>query len=403
MKGLVTTVALLAGCLVPSLLHGQVNFNVAGSQIQIHGYLSGGWAYSSDNNYLTMNTSRGSFFTEGGLNASAQVTDRLRVGAQVYDRYIGDLGKGKVYLDWAFADYRLRDWIGFRAGKVKTPLGLFNDTQDQEFLHTWALLPQATYPADLRSVNIAHAGGSVYGNISINRGGTLSYEAFAGSVSDDPRGGYRYGIQAQGGKLTSGITGRVAGFDLRWNSPIPGLMLGTSLAYKHRSFQSTLGASPRLFSYSTTLDRNLVFYGEYTRGNFRAEAEYRDHTRRAEVTAEIPGRPVVRKPGSDEPAGFISGAYRLSKWMEVGSYYSHYHVTLINPVVPVTGPGRDHIHDRVVTVRFDPAHFWDLKIEGHFMDGVGSPAQAHGFYPQNNPQGLQRTTRMLVVRTGWYF
>ena len=138
-------------------------------------------------------------------------------------------------------------------------------------------------------------------------------------------------------------------------------------------------------------------------GNFRAAAEYRDQTRRGDVTAEIPGRPVLLRSGSDEPAWFISGAYRLSKRVEVGSYYSHYHVTLINPVAAVTGPGRDHIFDKVVTVRLDLARFWDFKIEGHFMDGVGSPAQAHGFYPQDNTQGLRPQTNMLVIRTGWYF
>jgi hypothetical protein len=99
----------------------------------------------------------------------------------------------------------------------------------------------------------------------------------------------------------------------------------------------------------------------------------------------------------------MSGAYRFSKRVEIGSYYSHYHVTLINPVTPVTGPGRDHIYDKAVTARFDLTRFLDIKAEGHFMDGVGAPAQAHGFYPQDNPQGLQPTTHMLVVRTSWYF
>jgi hypothetical protein len=109
------------------------------------------------------------------------------------------------------------------------------------------------------------------------------------------------------------------------------------------------------------------------------------------------------RPGSDEPAWFISAAQRLSKRIEVGGYYSHYHVNLINPKMAVTGPGRDHIFDKVVTVRLDVTKFWDFKIEGHFMDGVGAPGQAHGFYPQDNPLGLKPTTNMLVVRTGWYF
>jgi hypothetical protein len=403
MNGLQKTIALLTMYGVPGLLNAQFDFHVAGRQVQIHGSLSEGFAYSNDNNYLRMDTSHGSFFTEGGLSASSQITDKLRVGVQVYDRYFGELGKGKVYLDWALADYRWKDWIGFRAGKIKTSLGLYNDTQDQEFLHTWALLPQSVYPVDLRSVRIAHVGADIYGNIRLKRGGSLSYNAFAGSIPHDPRGGYLYGVQAQGAKLSTSIMGRMAGFDLRWSTPISGLMIGTSLVYNPGNFSGTLAASPLPFSYSTTINRVMAYYGEYTRSNFRAAAEYRDQTRRGDITAEITGRPVLLGPGSDEPAWFISGAYRLSKRVEVGSYYSHYHLTLINPAAAVIGPGRDHIFDKVVTVRLDLARFWDFKIEGHFMDGVGSPAQAHGFYPQDNTQGLRPQTNMLVIRTGWYF
>jgi hypothetical protein len=403
MNKLQKTIALLTIYGVPGLLHAQFDIPVAGRQVQIHGSLSEGFAYSNDNNYLLMDTTHGSFFTEAGLSASSQITDKFRVGVQVYDRYIGELSKGKVYLDWALADYRWKDWIGFRGGKIKTSLGLYNNTQDQEFLQTWALLPQSLYPVDLRSISIAHVGGDIYGNIPIKRGGSLSYDAYGGSIPDDPRGGYRYELQAQGAKLSTGVAGRTAGFDLRWSPPISGLMVGTSLAYNHREFSGTLGAIRLPLTYETTLDRVMAFYGEYTRGNFRADAEYRAQTRRAGVTAEIPSHPVLLRPGSDEPAWFISGAYRLSKRVEIGSYYSHYHLTQINPLVAVAGTDRDHIFDKVVTLRLDLARFWDLKIEGHFMDGVSSPGQAHGFYPQDNPQGLKPLTNMLVIRTGWYF
>src|SRR5258707_626364 len=82
-------------------------------------------------NYLTMKTSDGSFvFTDGGLNISTQITDNLRVGAQVSVRNIGELGKGYPELDWATVDYKFTSWFGLRAGKVKTILGLYNDSQD---------------------------------------------------------------------------------------------------------------------------------------------------------------------------------------------------------------------------------------------------------------------------------
>jgi len=403
MKVSAITIGLLGSCLVPALLHAQGSLTVGGRDLQIHWYLSQGFVSSTDNNYLRMQTSRGSLFTEAGLNVSLQMTHKLRVGAQLYDRYMGELGKGQPHLDWAFADYRLKDWIGLRGGKIKTPLGLYTDIQDQSFLHTWALLPQSLYPADLRSVSVAHVGGDIYGNISSTRGGSFSYTGFAGSIPNDSRGGYRYGIEAQGGTLTGGAAGQMVGVDFRWDTPMSGLTAGASLVYNHRSFNGTLGPSPVPLSYSTTRDRVTAIFGVYARGNFHADAEYRDQTRDAEITAEIPGRPVIRTIGADEPAWFSSAAYRLSKRAEVGGYYSHYRVKLTNPTVAVTGSGRDHIFDKAVTVRFDLTRFWALKIEGHFMDGVGAPGQAHGFYPQDNPQGLQPTTHMLVIRTSCYF
>ena len=384
-------------------LPGQVNLELGGRQIQIHGSFSEGFASSSDNNYLRMDTSHGSFFTEGGLSVSSRVTDKLRVGVQAYDRYIGELGKGKVYLDWALVDYHWKDWLGFRGGKIKTPLGLYNDTQDQEFLYTWALLPQSLYPIDLRAVSIAHLGGDIYGNIKLKRAGSLAYDAFTGTISNDPRGGYVYGVQAQGVRLSSVDLGKQSGVDLRWSTPVTGLILGSSLVYSYRGFEGSFYPASPMFSYSTTLDRATAYYGEYTRGNFRASAEYRAQTRRAEGRAKVPGNPVMLRSGSEEPAWFVSASQRISKRVEAGGYYSHYHVDLINPRVPVTGPGRDHIFDKVVTVRLDVTKFWDFKIEGHFMDGVGAPGQAHGFYPQDNPTGLKPKTNMLVIRTGWYF
>ena len=79
-----------------------------------------------------------------------QVSDKFRIGAQVYDRKLGELGDWHPSLDWAVADYKVNNWLGFRGGKVKTTLGLYNDTQDLDFLHTFALLPQSVYPTDVR-------------------------------------------------------------------------------------------------------------------------------------------------------------------------------------------------------------------------------------------------------------
>src|SRR5581483_3862330 len=147
----------------------QAQFSIDGHTIQVHGFASQGFALSDQNNFLTMQTSKGSFaFTDGGLNVSTSLTDKFRVGAQGYVRNIGQLGGGRFSVDWALGDYKFKDWFGVRAGKVKTALGLFNDTQDAESLHTWAMLPQSIYPLDLRISLIAHTGGDVYGQIELH-------------------------------------------------------------------------------------------------------------------------------------------------------------------------------------------------------------------------------------------
>ena len=154
-------------------------FKVFDRTVQFHGFASQGFVYTDQNNWLTMHSSQGSgAFTDFGANASMQVTDKLRVGAQFYDRNLGNLGEWHPSLDWAFADYRFKPWLGIRGGKVKTALGLYNDTQDLDFLHTFALLPQSIYPTDLRDATIAHLGGDIYGSVSLRHHlGTISYTA----------------------------------------------------------------------------------------------------------------------------------------------------------------------------------------------------------------------------------
>jgi hypothetical protein len=146
-----------------------------------------------------MNTSQGSFdFTDVGVNVSTQLTDKFRIGAQVYDRDIGKLGAWHPQLDWAVADYKFKDWFGIRGGIVKTTFGLHNDTQDFDFLQPNALLPQSIYPTDLRDALIRHRGGDVYGQVSLKRFGSLAYTGFAGLRVDSLYGGYIYLLEGVG-------------------------------------------------------------------------------------------------------------------------------------------------------------------------------------------------------------
>jgi hypothetical protein len=381
-------------------LQGQ-EFKLLDRTVQVHGWVSQGFVYTGENNWLTMNTSSGSgAMTDMGLNMSAQITDKFRVGAQVYDRNLGQLGQWHPSLDWAVADYRFTAWFGIRGGKVKTVLGLYNDTQDQDFLHTFALLPQSVYPTDLRDTTIAHSGGDVYGRIPLRHQlGDLDYTVFAGHRSDSIYSGYPYLI-SQFGTFLKSLGGLQYGGDLRWNTPVKGLLVGASRVNEDitgkglaiNPFNPGAGLLP--YSESSKADWTNQFYAQYTVGRLRIDSEYRRYLRDQILFSG------TSENESDVRGWYVSGAYRIIKRLELGSYYSRYTITSIfggalaalAPNQTDTSLPANHIYDKVITARVDLSKFWNVKAEGHFMDGYGNSTYPDGFYPQVNPNGFKPNT-----------
>ena len=403
---------LLSLSLAPVSLHAQ-DFKVRGRDLQLHGFASQGFVHTDENNWLTMPTQgTGSFaFTDFGANASLQVTDRFRVGAQFYDRNLGQLGQYHPSLDWAVADYRFKAWFGVRGGKVKTTLGLYNDTQDLDFLHTFALLPQSVYPTDVRDATLAHTGGDIYGNVALrHRLGALSYTAYAGHRSDSIYSGYAY-LASQYNVHYSRYGGLMYGGDLRWNTPLKGLLIGASRLNQDVSGQATFvdpinpGGGFVPYSDASKSDWANQFYAEYAVGKLRIDSEYRRFLHDQIVNGGI------LETIDDVRGWYISGAYRVVKRVALGSYYSRYSITTASggplaalfPDQTDTSLPANHVYDKVITARIDLNKFWNAKLEGHFMNGYGSSIYPDGFYPQVNPQGFKPNTNALVVKTSLDF
>jgi hypothetical protein len=397
---------ILAALALSTTLHAQYNFNLDGHKVQVHSFGSQGFAYSNDNSYLTMNTSKGSFnFDDLGVNVSTQITDKFRVGAQVYTRRLGELNKGQVTLDWAVADYRFKPWFGVRGGKVKTALGLYNDLQDVDSLSTWALLPQSMYPIDLRGSTIAHIGGDFYGKIPLRRFGKVNYTAYGGILPSDPHQGFLFAIQDTFIEKTAYV-GPIGGGDVKWNTPLKGLLAGASYMTQHPG-GSGIGAANGpvpgdAYTWDSKKRQISQFYVQYLFKGLHLDGEY--HRDYRDLTISTPAAPAMMRNSDNQwnaRSWYIAGAYRLSHLIEVGSYYSYF---TPNQNVDVSLPG-NHIYDKVVTARFDPKSFWTVKVEGHFIDGYGQLDSARGFYGFSPATGVypQPQTNMLVVRTGFSF
>jgi hypothetical protein len=153
--------------------------------LQIHGFASQGWLISSDHNNVFGKSSSGSGsfdFRELGLNASMRPLTNLQFSAQMMSRTAGEGSPGNIRLDYGFIDYTYftgeASKLGIRLGRMKTPLGLFNDTRDVAFTRPSILLPQSIYFDRTRKLALAADGVHLYGEYRSDLG-DVSFQAGA--------------------------------------------------------------------------------------------------------------------------------------------------------------------------------------------------------------------------------
>jgi hypothetical protein len=159
------TIILLFMCL--SLLTvGAVSAYEGLGNVEIHGFISQGYLQSTEYDYSGIKTEDGSFeFNEMGINFSTTPVEGLRLGAQLFSRDYGKLGNDGIELDWAYGDYRLNNYLGVRAGKVKIAVGLYNETRDVDAVRTSIMLPNAIYQEQNRDVFAGIKGAGIYGEL----------------------------------------------------------------------------------------------------------------------------------------------------------------------------------------------------------------------------------------------
>jgi len=178
-----TIVLLLLAAATAILMPGSLSASPTGDDLRINGFISQGYMNSSGNNFLS-DSRDGSFqFNEVGLAINSQVNEKLRVGGQFLSRDLGPVGNNELRLDWGLADYHWHDMLGVRIGKVKVPMGLYNEGRDSDFLRPMVLLPQSIYDETKRDLLVAYQGGGIYGNIPLGFLGNMDYQGFLGSIN----------------------------------------------------------------------------------------------------------------------------------------------------------------------------------------------------------------------------
>jgi len=211
----------------------------------------------------------------------------------------------------------------------------------------------------------------------------------------DPNGVYIV-VPSTARHITS-YEGPTFGADFRWTTPVKGLLVGTSYLYQDPTTLGYYYAGDVPYSRKTFHDNTNGFYAEYTRGKFRFDGEYRREPTKTQTSTPTgtEGTPTSQ----DQRSGYVAASYRLSKWLEVGTYQSRF----ISNWDVQHGDPRNHVFDQVFTLRFDLRSYLDLKVEGHFLNGnMTSAVVSRGFYVADNLNGLQPETHLLVVRLGYH-
>lgn len=370
---------------------------VGNSNVQIGGFFSQGWLYSSDNNYPT--TAKGGTwdFREMGFNASTTFGSHFRVGGQVFAQRLGAIGGDKVILDWAQADYNFSPAFGLRVGRVKYPKGLYGEALDLDVVRPYVFLPGAVYSPVLRDFSASFDGAMIYGSVNVWKG-SFDYKVFHGDIPISPEKGVAEFYNNSGLFSAAGVQrldmDSVTGGQLAWNTPVSGLKVVYSYSYySNLAADGAFGAYPviQLTSNFHTFAWH-TFSAEYTWGNWVFAGEWQ----RAKGTLAYSAAPVLPTVIGDSgwDGWYVAASRRLNDKFEVGAYYGNLEN---NSTTTAKSLPQNHQRDLALSLRYDLNEHVLIKVEGHSIDGTYQTF--HTVRIPNPAATRQNRTTVFAVKT----
>lgn len=338
---------------------------------QIHGFLSQGFVLTSANNFYGDSESGSLDFTEAGVNLSVRPYGPLMLAAQGVFRRVGRINPNEFRLDYALADYAF--WsgtegrAGIMLGRVKNPLGFYNETRDVAFTRPTIFLPQSIYFDRTRNLGLASDGLQLYGEYSTAWGdwflrlgagwpnGTNDKEFERLTVSAnfpgqfEPKFSYigRLSYELQGGLIRLAVTSAqvTSRYDPEVNNP----------------FQAG----------EVTLTP-VIFSAQYDGEKFSLTGEYALRFIQLESFGQfLPNQSVTSE------SYYLQGSYRLLPSVELVARYDVFFAdrddTSGRKFAALTGRPRHtrFARDWTVGIRWDITNAFMVRAEYHNVDGTG--------------------------------
>lgn len=381
--------------------------------VDIHGFISQGYIKTTDNNFFG-DTEDGSLeFNEFGINFGKQLDDKLRVGMQILARDFGNYGNNEIVIDWAYGDYRFEDWFGVRAGKMKAPKGLYNETRDIDMLRTTIFLPQSVYPEILRDMDLGLMGAGIYGNIDLNGGGMISYQAMYGTQDVDSNEAASQALMG-----TTAIETPVENDSIEvdskyvlalvWDTPLTGLRIGATYddsdIFTTAHFTGGDWGADEIVTNDFKTFSNTVISAEYTIGDLILAAEY-ILTDKEYIFAFPDGMSDTEEVTAD--GWYLASSYQFTDWFALGAYYS----ASYNDKEDRDGDGaggnspksRYYFKDICLTTGFTVNPYWTIKLEGHRFTGTNGVSPIDQVADSNGDIFAEEDWNLFAIKTTFSF
>jgi hypothetical protein len=276
--------------------------------IQVHGFLSQGFLHTSDNNLFGHSDDNISVdFRELGLNTSWRVLPELQLALQVVWRNAGQTDNQDLRIDYGVVNYNFfsseSTTLGVKAGRIPTPLGLYNETRDVASTRPSVLLPQSIYFDRNRNISYSADGGYLYGEQWSEYGDFDFTIGVVNPRTDDPS--FKNGIVGNDPGKMVGHASWVTRLNYEWQSGL--VRLGISYADLNADYHP---GNTSKFSRGSIRFKPLVFSAQYNAENWSLTAEYA--YRKTELTdfGLFPNMEVTGE------SFYIQGIYKFTNYLE---------------------------------------------------------------------------------------
>ncbi len=385
-------------CAAPAMLGA--GMSAYALDYQVHGYAAQGFVYTDHNNFFG-ESSDGSFdYYEAGLNASVQVHPKLLFAAQGAIRDAGISDDGTLRLDYALADYRFLEQVdttlGVRGGKVKNPLGFYNETRDVVFTRPSILMPVGySDNQNQRSLVFTAPGAQVYGTRVWGR-----HEWSATATRS-----FHHDVRRSDERLLVDLGGLP--FDLKirdsWNAQIMDSIDGGRWQFAVSHFFGRFELrTPEALQIAGRFDVGItLFSARFNAEKFSITAEYGINPNKDVVT--VAGAEFLRTSVTAD-GGYLQGEYRFNpSWGAFARVEAQFadrgdrsgrRFVAENP-----GADRDSRSNRALVVGANWRHgeHWGVWGEYHWINGTAALQKLE------NPQPLVDRWSLIMLMAGYKF